>query len=441
MADQTRLLPCNIDVERDVLGAILLHPPALFQAQEILTAEDFYLDSHRAIFRHLGEMQRAEIPINTLTLKNSLQKAQELEKCGGAVYIVTLTDGVPAALATAHYAGLIRDASIRRRVIQIASETMTKAYLDELKTSEIIETLQLNLLELTKNKESKWTPISELVKQAESEIERIVTEKRSLTGLDTGFKSLNSATRGFRPGELIILAGRPGHGKSSFASNIVDNMILRHGYSVGVFSLEMSGQELATRSILSESEIDSYEIHRIDRVGLGKEVWEKLHDACGSLHGRSLWIDDSGGLTITGLRSRAQRLKLEHDIDFLVIDYLQLMSGTGSRREQNREREISEISRGLKSLAKDLHIPILALSQLNRAIEHTERKPQLSDLRESGSLEQDSDVVLFIWREELRSDKDEHKGMAELIIGKQRAGRSGFTINLEFHGRFTKFKE
>jgi replicative DNA helicase len=303
---------------------------------------------------------------------------------------------------------------------------------------DIIQNLEGDLIKIGQQKHLGWKAAPDLVNEAYKEIETTVYTKRVLTGIDTGFSDLNQLTLGFHPGELIIIAGRPGHGKTSLVGNIVDHHILKSQGSVGVFSLEMTGRELIKRSIYSESETDCYRLPSLDYRNSERVHWGKIQEACGALTEAHLWIDDSGGLTIGELRSRAQRLMLQHKIDFLVIDYLQLMAGSG-QRNSTREREISEISRGLKGMAKDMQIPIVALSQLNREIEKTSRRPQLSDLRESGAIEQDADVVLFIWREEARSKSFEDAGKAELIIGKNRNGRSGKIIILNFHQQWCKF--
>lgn len=440
--ESTRLLPHDLEAERLILGNILLHAPALYQAREKIQPDDLYDEAHRLIYSAMLSLNDAQKPLDLKTIKDVLSQSGKLEKCGGPVYLLELLDGMPKSIAVDHYASIVHDHATRRRVIRAAHEAMTTAYDDTQPTKDIIEHLQLALLDLSRTEHGGWKPITDLVKESYEEIKRTVTAKNSLTGISSGFKYLDDNTRGFRGGELTILAGRPGHGKSAFAMNIVGNMVLRLGRSVGVFSLEMSGRELATRGIMTEAEVDPYEISRIDRYGLGKATWNRLHEACNSYWGRHLWIDDAGGLTIADLRSRAQRLKLEHGIDFLVVDYLQLMSGHGGRNT-NREREISEISRGLKSLAKELDIPVMALSQLNRAIEHTDRKPILADLRESGSIEQDADLVLFVWREDMRSNsaRQDGPGSAEILIGKQRSGHSRISLRYSFDGRYTKFAE
>jgi replicative DNA helicase len=433
-------MPHNLEAERAVIGAILLEQTYLFQASEILSTEDFYLEANRKIFGAIQSLHHAESGIDFITVKNELQKLSQLEAAGGAAYLVSLTDGLPRATNVPHYAQIVKDASVRRRVINLANEAMTRGYQEDDTNKDIIEHLQLELLKLSEagRKRGGWIRANDLVAAAYKEIEDIAAHRIEAIGLDTGFQSLNRMTQGFKPGELVIVAGRPGHGKSSICTNIIANGILKHGWRVGLFTLEMSGREIIKREMYSEAEVDSY---RAGGGFLTKLDWQRLHEAAGRLADTRLYVDESGGLTIAELRSRAQSLAIEGGIDLIVIDYLQLMSGTSSRRDGNRAIEVSEISRGLKILAKDLNVPIIACSQLNRAIESDKnRKPILADLRESGSIEQDADMVLFIWREELRSQKSEDAGKAELIIGKQRSGPTG-AIDLVFLPKFTKFAD
>lgn len=437
MLNGTQILPHNQEAERAVLGAILLHSPALYEVCECLVRDDFYLESHRLIFDACLDLQKAESIIDALTVKNELQRVGKLEQCGGAAYIASLTDGIPGVLAVNHYASIVQEAAVKRRVIQLSNEAMTRAYQAEDSSKEIIESLQLSLMKLSEinKKRGGWIKAPDLVDKAYKEIEAIGYRKTDVVGLDTGFHDLNKITQGFHRGDLIILAGRPGHGKTSLATNILTNGILKYGWRVGLFTIEMSAIEIMKRALYSEAEVDSY------RAGSGyltKEDWGRLNKAAANLAETNLSVDESGGLTITELRSRAQSLAIHGGLDLIVVDYLQLMSGTGHRND-NRVAEITEISRGLKILAKDLFVPVIACSQLNRAIENDKnRKPILADLRESGSIEQDADVVLFIWREELRSHKEEDAGLAELIIGKQRNGPIG-NIILSFMPKITKF--
>jgi replicative DNA helicase len=435
--DLEKTLPSNIESERAIIGAILLEQTYLFAASEVVSPDDFYLDAHRKMFKAIQSLQQAESGIDLITLKAELQRTNSLEACGGAAYLFSLTDGLPRALNIQHYAGLVKDASVRRQVIKLTNEAMIRSYQDEEPNNAIIESLQFDLLKLSSSSQKKptWIKAADLVATAYNEIESIANRKTDTVGLNTGFADLNRLTQGFHRGDLVIIAGRPGHGKSSLAVNIITTGILKHGWRVGLFTIEMSAVEIMKRAMYAEAEVDSY------RAGSGyltKEDWRRLSVTAGQLAETRLKVDESGGLTIAQIRSRAQSLAIDMGLDLIVVDYLQLMSGSGKRND-NRVNEITEITRGLKNLAKDLNIPIIALSQLNRMIEGDKtRKPMLADLRESGSIEQDADMVLFIWREELRSGKAEDYGRAELIIGKQRSGPTG-SIVLTFLPKITKF--
>lgn len=438
-----RILPNDINSENAILGAILLEQTALFAARECLCGDEFYLEANRVTFSTMLEMQKSEIGIDLITLMAELRRTNKLEMCGGPARITSLTEGIPRALNVKHYAGMVREAAILRKVIQLGNDAMARAYQAEEPAKGIIEGLQLELLKLSESSKNKggWIEARELVSMAYKEIELSADRKTGMSGLNTGFRQLNWMTQGFHRGHLVIIAGRPGHGKTSLATNILTNGILKYGWRVGLFTIEMSAVEIMKRALYSEANVDS---HRGGNGYLTPEDWNRLNRAASLIAETKLSVDDSRGLTIHDIRGRAQSLAVKGGLDLIVIDYLQLMSGS-AHLKNNRVAEISEISRGLKTLAGDLNVPILALSQLNRAIENEkDRKPMLADLRESGSIEQDADMVLFIWREELRSHKDDDRGVAELIIGKQRNGPTRAetptgNINLAFLPNITKF--
>jgi replicative DNA helicase len=433
-----RVLPNNLEAERAILGAVLLHAPALYEASECLSKDDLYMEAHRRIWGAFGRLQAAESAIDQVTLISELRRSDELEASGGAAYILQLTDGIPRALNVRHYAGIVHEEACKRRIIQISNDAMARAYANsEDSAKAIIDDLQLQLLKLTESsKRGGWRKIMDLVSESYQELEALAHRKAEITGLDTGFRDLNVLTQGFQPGQLIIIAGRPGHGKSSLGLNIIATNILKHSKRIGLFTIEMSAKEITKRIMYSEAEVDS---HKVGAGYITKDDWNRITAAAGRLADTNLNVDESGSLTMMELRSRAQQLAIS-GVDLLVVDYLQLMSGGSNGRQSNRVQEISDISRGLKQLAKDINIPIVAMSQLNRQIEQeTKRRPRLADLRESGSIEQDADVVLFIWREELRDRREENIGQAELIIGKQRNGPVGSTVNLTFLKQFTKF--
>ena len=425
-----------MQAECAVLGAVLLDPGALFAASELLQPEDFYLNAHRLIYLAMLELQKRESGIDAVTLKAELESQGKLEAAGGIVYVMRLTDGMPRGANVRAYASLVRETSTRRQIVRLTAGASERAMMEDA-AKETIEGLQMDLLKLgEREKRGGWRSAAELVNQAYSEIDAIAKRKTDVTGLDTGYSELNRITQGFHRGEMIVIAGRPGHGKTSYCMNMVANAILRHGTRVAVFSLEMTAIEIMKRLLYSEAEIDSY---RASAGFLKKDDWTRLSTSAGQISETHLWVDESGSLTIMELRSRVQRLAVEHGVDLVVVDYLQLMTGAG-RRSDNREREIAEMSRGLKCLAKDLSIPVIVVSQLNRQVETHQRRPQLADLRESGAIEQDADLVMFIWRDELRKATDDNAGIAELIIGKQRNGPTG-SLKLGFLKQYVKFVE
>lgn len=431
-------VPCNLDAERAVLGALLLEPERLASASGIVSGSDFHSPSNRHIWSAITDLSSRKCPVDAITVRGELQRTGRLEEAGGVVYLARLTDGMPRGSNIEHYCREVRDAAIRRGVMEAVADAAARASDPSEPCQGVIESLQRTLLQLSRaGHERSWRPVSELVTQAYREIEAVSERRTDVLGIDTGFADLNRLTQGFKRGELVILAGRPGHGKTSLAANIIAHTILRRQSRVGLFTIEMSDLEIVKRLIYSEAAIDSY---RVGGGYLSRDDWARIADTAGRLSAANLWIDDMGGLTFSGLQSRALRLASEHGLDMLVLDYLQLMRGDG-RRGETREREIASITAGLKSLAKELSVPILALSQLNRTVENQARKPQLSDLRESGAIEQDADLVLFIWRDELRQRTEENKGKAELIIGKQRNGPVGCTIQLSFIKQYCRFAD
>lgn len=434
-----KTLPNNLEAERSIIGAILLHSPALCECDR-LTDSDFYMESHRRIYNAMLSLNSKEIIIDLITLKNELQKTNRLESVGGAAYLASLTDGLPRAINVSFYVDIVKENSLKRKLIQMSHETMSALYQDEEPFQEIADRFQTELLKLQASGEKSggWRSAPDLVSEAFKEIEAINSRSGKLIGIDTGFRDLNRFIQGLIPEDLLILAGRPSHGKTTLAMNIVANAVLRSKIRAGVFSMEMGALQIIKRALFAESMVDSY---RANSGFLTKDDWSKLSRSAGALAETSLFLDDAAGLTIAQLRSKAQALKINHGVDLLVVDYLQLMSGSLESRRSGRVQELSEISRGLKNLAKDLKIPIIALSQLSRKIEEDKsRKPNLADLRESGSIEQDADIVLFIWREELRNPSEENAGLAELIIGKQRNGPTG-SIRLVFQGQYTRFMD
>ncbi len=433
-----RILPNNLEAERSILGAILLDDKAVLTVFEILKPEDFYLDSHRRVFEKMQLLTNGSRPIDLITLKDELQRANELESVGGAAYLASLTDGLPRAMNVEFYAQIIKEKSTLRRLIQISNETMARSYQDEEPAEEILQHVEKTIFEISNQQfRSGFSSITPVVSEVFKQIEELSNKKTPVTGLETGFVDLDRMTAGMHPADLIIVAARPGLGKTSLCLNIAEHVAIRKHKSVAIFSLEMSKESLVKRLLCSEARIDA---HRVNTGYLNKDDWHRLSRASGDLSDTKIFIDDTANVKVPELRSKSRRLSMEHGLDLIIVDYLQLMSGS-TQRYENRTQEIAQISRGLKGVAKELGVPVIAVSQLSRAVESRtgeHRRPQLSDLRESGSIEQDADLVLFIFREEMLNPTEENNGMAELIIGKQRNGPIG-TIQLAFSKQFTKF--
>ena len=429
-----RTIPQSVESEKAVLGAILLDEKAIFAASEILLSDDFYLESHREIFKAMLSLVEEDSSIDFFTLREELKRRNKDESAGGPAYLASLTDGLPRALNVEHYAKTIREKAASRQLIGLANEMTSRCYGGEEPPAEILERVESQIFRIAaRDFRGGFQPALELARAAYAEIEESSRNKGIVQGLDTGFADLNRMTGGLHRQNLAVVAARPGLGKTSFCLNIACQAAIRGGKSVGIFSLEMSKPEIMKRMISSLAEVDAT---RIQSGYLAREDWARINQATSSLSDARLYIDDSANLTMLHVRAKAQRLAMEHGIDLLVVDYLQLVSG--SRRYENRTQEVTEISRGLKNLAKELDIPVIAVSQLNREVEKRSggRKPQLSDLRESGAIEQDADLVLFISREEDASPEGDDT--AEILIGKQRNGSTG-SFRLTFQKRITRF--
>ncbi len=432
-----KTLPSNLEAERSILGAILLDDKAIFMVFEMLHPQDFYLESHRKIFEKMLQLTRIPRPIDLITLKEELQRASDLERVGGAAYLASLTDGLPRAVNIEYYAQIVKEKATLRQLIQISNEIMVRSYQNDEPAQDILQHVEKEIFDVASQRfHAGFISISPLIGDAFKHIEEVSNRKSNVTGLETGFTELDRMTAGLHPADLFIVAARPGLGKTSLCLNIAQYVAIKKHKSVGIFSLEMSKQQLVKRFLCSEAEIDA---HRINTGFLNKEDWSRLSRASGDLSETKIFIDDTAGISVAEMRSKARRLSLEHGLDLLIVDYLQLMSGSNQRYE-NRTQEISQISRGLKGIAKEISVPVIAVSQLSRAVEarRGDHRPQLSDLRESGSIEQDADIVLFIYREEMFNPTEENSGIAELIISKQRNGPTG-SFQLAFIKQFTKF--
>jgi replicative DNA helicase len=443
MAPETTLerqLPQNLDAERSVLGAILLDNHTLNAAIEKLKAEDFFSDAHRRIFTQMIELGEAQQAIDLVTLSDQLHRRGELEAAGGAAYIAQLVDGVPRITHLEHYARIVKEKAQLRNLIHSTHAIQQAALEAEEDADVILDRAESSIFALAEDRiRQGLVSMKSVVQENFEKLERIITEGKRITGLATGYSQLDGLTSGFQPSELIILAARPSVGKTALALNIAENAALRQGLPVAIFSLEMSKESLLMRLLASLARVDS---HKFRTGHLSKEDWRGMTHSLGDLSAAPLWIDDSGSATVTEIGAKARRLKRDRGLSMVVIDYLQLIAARG--RFSNRNEEVSSITRGLKGLAKELKIPVLVLSQLTRAPERETRSPQLADLRESGAIEQDADVVLFIHRPNLFKKKgevtDEERAQTELKIAKQRNGPVD-SIPFVFLGKFTRFEE
>ena len=441
-----KTLPHSAEAERAVLGAILLDSSLFDQAASLLLMDDFHLPAHREIFSRMSGLSATSQSIDTLTLREALERNEKLAHIGGATYLSSLIEGVPRLSNLEQYARIVKDKSVRRKLIHSAHSILERGYSEQEASAELLDAAERSIFEISQERVDKsFVKLENLLPGAYQQIQAAYERKELITGIATGFIELDNLTSGLQPTELIIIAARPGLGKTSLALNIGQHATMVAGKTVGLFSLEMGAAQLVTRLLCSQARVDS---HRVRSGRLSKEDWGELAKTMGSIDQASFFIDDTPGISILEMRSKARRLKAEHGLDLLIIDYMQLMSGKSGEqtRYESREKEISAISRSLKGLAKELEIPVVALSQLSRAPEQRKGaqmgRPQLSDLRESGSIEQDADVVVFIYREDMykkEEDLEDESGVAQIIVAKQRNGPIG-TIKLAFIDQWTKFE-
>lgn len=437
-------LPHNSEAERAVLGAILLDNELFDQTSEILTKNDFYLESHRSIFSTMEGLSSSFRTIDSLTIKDELQKDNRLEAVGGVAYIASLLDGVPRVSSIDHYARIVKEKALLRKLVHSANEILLRSISNEEDPLDLLERAEKSIFDISQEKiKGGFIQLQDLLTESYEKIESLYERKELITGISTGFVDLDRLTSGLQPSDLIIVAARPGLGKTSLVINVAQHAAIQNEKVIGIFSLEMAAQQLVTRMLCAEARVDS---HKVRSGHLSKEDWNRLAKTMSKLARAQVFIDDTPGISIVEMRSKARRLKAEHGLDLLIVDYLQLMAGssTDSRiRHENRQQEISSISRALKGLAKELQVPVICVSQLSRAPEQRrgDHRPQLSDLRESGAIEQDADLVLFIYREDLyKKEEDfEDKGVVQIIIGKQRNGPTG-VVKLVFIDQWTKFE-
>ncbi len=433
----TKVAPHNIEAEQSILGAILMEESNIAKAEEILSPEDFYRSAHREIYQSMFDLYNERKPIDTVTLMNALRNKGLLDEVGGPTYLSELIEMVPIHSNYLEYCQIVHEKAVVRRLIFSSSKILEESYGQYGNVGDLIDRAEQEIFKVSQGRRtSDFQTIQETLGLTLSQIEEVEKNKGKLTGVDTGFSELNLMTAGLQNSDLIIVAARPSMGKTAFALNIAQNAALKDNCSVAIFSLEMSKEQLVKRMLCAESLVDSNNV----RTGnLSKDDWERLSLGYSRLYETRISVDDTPGITISDLRSKCRRLKAEKSLDLIVVDYLQLMSGGG--RSENRQNEISEMSRGLKALAREMEAPVMALSQLSRAPDaRTDHHPVMSDLRESGSIEQDADVIMLLYREAYYDDNPELKNIAEVNIAKQRNGPTG-TIKLAWIPEYTKFND
>ena len=438
--------PHSIEAEQSVLGGLLLDNQAFDRVADLISGGDFYRDDHRRIWRHVAKLIEAGKPADVVTVSESIEASEDKDKTGGPAYLGALAQNTPSALHIRRYAELVRERAVQRRLAQVATEIAESALAGTGKDSgQLLDEAESKIFQIAESGARRDQGLLEIKPVLARVFERIDhlyhrDNPSDVTGVPTGFTDLDKMTAGLQPGELVVIAGRPSMGKTALALNIAEHVAVDNGLPVAVFSMEMSGTQLAMRLLGSISKVDQ---HKMRTGRLNDEEWGKLSEAIGRLHDTPIYIDEGGALSALEVRARARRLKRQFSkLGLIVIDYLQLMSSSNPKAGENRATEISEISRSLKAMAKELDVPVIALSQLNRAVDQRpDRRPVMSDLRESGAIEQDADVIMFIYREVVYKPDlpEEQRGIAEVIVGKQRNGPIG-TVRLTFRGQHTRFE-
>lgn len=428
--------PHDAEAEQAVLGSMLTDRDAVISAIEVLKEEDFYRTDNRLIYSAILNLYNRAEPIDIITVKSELESLGKFEQVGGMEYLATLPDKVPTTANATKYINIVEEKSTLRSLIKAANEIIDLGYDPTEDVDYVTESAEKKIFNLMQNKDKKsYTPIKDILVDSFTQLEELYNRKQHITGVPTGFTELDNRTAGFHGSDLILIAARPAMGKSAFALNIATNAAVRANVPVMIFSLEMSKEQMVNRILCSEAMVDSNKL----RTGkLDEDDWTKLAGKIGQLAEAQIYIDDTPGISVTEIRAKCRKLKLEKGLGMVVIDYLQLVQGT-NRRSGTREQEISEISRSLKILAKEIGVPVIALSQLSRAVEQRpDHRPMLSDLRESGAIEQDADIVMFLYRDDYYNQDSEKKNIAEVIIAKHRGGSTG-TVELLWLGSYTKF--
>lgn len=434
-----RIPPQNIEAEQAVLGAMLIEREAISKVVELLRPEDCYREAHRLIFNAMLELFNKNDAVDMVTVIEFLRKGDKLEGAGGISYITSLANSVPTAANVMYHARIVEEKALLRQLINAATNIASQGYEGSEEVSTILDSAEKSILSVSSRRlGGEFTPIKSIIFDAFTKIEQLYASKGSITGLSTGFKDLDRLTSGLQPSDLILIAARPSMGKTAFVLNIAQHIGIKEKKAVAFFSLEMSKEQLVQRMLCAESTIDSQRL----RIGeLEPNDWTKLVNGADRLSAAPIFIDDTSGITVMEMRSKARRLKIEYDLQLIIIDYLQLMQGSSKKGSENRQQEISEISRSLKGLAREIGVPVIALSQLSRSVESRQvKKPMLSDLRESGSLEQDADIVAFLYRDDYYNPDSDQKNITEVIIAKHRNGPVD-TVQLFFHKQFTKFSD
>jgi len=437
-----RLPPHNEEAEQSVLGSMMLDGMALSAAMEFLEPESFYRPAHQKIYQAILNLDDRGEPVDQISVVDELKRAGDLQAIGGAYYVSELTEKIPSTANARYYARLVMESSALRALIQLSAELSTEAYETRERVDELLEKAESKIFELSEKrfKTADFVRLRSALDEAFAQADKFHADPGGIRGVATGFSQLDEITSGFQKSDLIIIAARPSMGKTALALSVARNAAVKYHHKIAIFSLEMSNYQLAMRLLCSEARVDA---HLVRTGRLPSNLWPRLSSAAGDLAEANIFLDDSASLNITELRAKARRLKADKDIDLIIVDYMQLLQGTG--RVESRQQEISQISRSFKMLAKELDIPIVALSQLSRAVETRggDKRPILSDLRESGSIEQDADVVMFIYRPEkygvLDDDGNTQEGIAELIVSKQRNGPTG-TVKLSFIDKFASFE-
>lgn len=432
-----RSLPQSLEAEQSVIGAMIIDKSAIAKALEKLNDEDFYRDGHKVIFKAIREMFSKDMAVDLVTLLEYLKSTDMLEKAGGVTYISEVSSSVITTANLEAYIKIVEEKSTLRKLIKSATNIIEESYNKQDKVEEVLDLAQKKIFDLAEKQGSNdYEPLANVLERGFLEIERLFNNKGSITGVGSGIRDLDAKTSGFQKGDMVLIAARPSMGKTTFSLNIAEHAALREGKSVVIFSLEMSKEQLAYKLLCSEANVDMLKL----RTGnLDDDDWERIARATGPLSKARIYIDDTAGLSVMEMRSKCRKIKMEHGIDMILIDYLQLMSGSSG--SESRQQEVSEISRSIKALAKEMECPVIALSQLSRAPEQrADHRPMLSDLRESGSIEQDADVVMFLYRDEYYNKETEEKGIGECIIAKQRNGPVG-TVKMAWIGAHSKFAD